>query len=77
MNALRELLILMRAAQTRLSVDWCHWRLERARHELADAHDAHDKACAAVRLHYAPPPEPEVPAFLLVGNVQPIKRKKA
>lgn len=77
MNNIRELLILMRAAQTRLAVDWCYWRLERARQQLADAHDAHDKARAAIRLHYAPEPTPSVPEFLRVAEVKPIQRRKA
>jgi hypothetical protein len=74
-TALAEFLRVMRVAQTRLAVRWCEHRLERARHELADAYDAADKAWAELQIHHTAPPPPSPPVFLRAANVQPINRK--
>lgn len=64
MTALAEFLRVMRVAQTRLAVRWCEHRLERARVELADAYDAHDRAWSELQIHHTPAPPQGVPVYL-------------
>ena len=70
MKSLAEFVRIMRYAQARLAVDWCQWRFERARRDLADAFDAEDRAWQNVQVHRSiqPAQPPEVPAFLLAEN---------
>lgn len=66
MKSILEFLRLLRYAQARMSVDWCQWRFDRARFDLADAHDAADRAYQDLQLQRPPPPVPDIPAYLRV-----------
>lgn len=69
MKALREILLLLRAAQTRASIDMYQRAIERERAGLDKAIQAHDRACAALIIyeleHHT---SPETPAFLRKGK---------
>ena len=71
MKSLLEFMRLLRYAQARMSVDWCQWRYDRARFDLADAHDAADRAYQDLQLQRPPPPPPapDIPEYL---RVEPI-----
>lgn len=65
MTALREILRFLHAGRQHWSVAQCERDVERAKHDLALALDARDRALAAIRI--AEPPPRVLPKFLLVG----------
>lgn len=73
MEAIAEFVRVMRYAQTRLALHYCLWRHERARHDLADAFAACDRAWADYQAHHMaiPAPRPEPPAFLVSAPADP------
>lgn len=66
MKAILETLAIFRYAQARIALQWCHWRYERDRTALADAHVAVTRAWANLRATELPPcnTEPHVPEYL-------------
>ena len=68
MTAIRELLRLLHAGRQHFSVAQCERDVERAKHDLAMALEARDRALAALRI--AAPPPRVLPKFLLVGYDQ-------
>lgn len=74
MIALREILRYLHAGRQHWSVAQCERDVERAKHDLALALDARDKAIAAIRI--AEPPPRKLPSFLLIQNVTPINAKR-
>lgn len=78
MKSFAELLRLLHLGRQGLSVAQCERDVERAKHDLALALDARDRAMADIRI--AEPPPRMIPTFLLADNVTPIappKRRKA
>ena len=72
--AVRELLSLLHVGRQHWSVAQCERDVERAKHDLALALDARDRAVAELRI--AEPPPRKLPSFLLIENVTPINRAK-
>lgn len=73
MNAFAEFVRIMRYAQARLALRYCLWRHESAKHDLADAFEACDRAWSDYQAHHMaiPEPRPEPPAFLVVASADP------